>query len=83
MTKSEIVEALRCAADLCSEVRGPNYGGEVGLALRRLGWNHSSLSKDWEDVYGAFRAVRYDPPFAGEDKRHDLLEAAQRIEEGQ
>ena len=71
MTKSEIVEALRCAADLCDEDEFPL-------------WRVSRESIYIDAIYRhVWRVLGGPPRGAADDKRHDLLEAAQRIEEGQ
>lgn len=73
MTKSEIVEALRCAADHIEIDRGP-----LGSACDRLGLSHLLVSDEARRVLG--RGFNYRP---NGKYHHDLLEAAQRIEEGE
>jgi len=73
VTRSAIVEALRCAADLCGIDAGP-----LGLACGRL----CLPAHEVEDV--AILVLGREPAYSPrESYRHDLLEAAQRIEEGQ
>lgn len=78
MTKSEIVEALRCAADLCGSVEFANQS--VVTAALSLGLSTCAMDVAIRSALGhqdwAFRQ-------SAEHKRHDLLEAAQRIEEGE
>lgn len=78
-TTEELVEALRCAADLCLEKYKPlAYEGAAALvdATDALEVSFVIVMDD------ASRALGFDPVgLQGEEKRHALLEAAQRLEE--
>ncbi len=81
VTKSEIVEALRCAADLCSD-RHPSgfrmFGSAVSRASHLTGVPFRAMER---------AAIDVDVDLIGhahaESKRTALLEAAQRIEESE
>ena len=83
MTKSEIVEALRCAADLCKDaVSSGSAVVEVGGAV---------MDGNFDAMVNAARCVGVNiitkpdgvNGLYSEEKRFALLEAAQRIEEEQ
>ncbi len=81
MTKSEIVEALRCAADLCSG-RHPigfrMFGSSVSRASDVTGVPFSHMEQAASDVgVNILSHASYDSKVAA------LLEAAQRIEESE
>jgi alpha-amylase/alpha-mannosidase (GH57 family) len=75
MTKPEIVEALRCAADLCS---GAYWRYSIGDATTWLDVSCTEVADSAVQALG-----RYIAAASEEVKRHDLLEAAQRIEESE
>jgi hypothetical protein len=73
MTKAEIVEALRCAADLCARTDVP-----VFFACRYLDASQTAVTTACRDALGRPRRR-----LSRAAHRHDLLEAAQRIEESE
>lgn len=81
MTKADIVEALRCAASECFRLDETNtfrmWGSSIGRAARHFGCAHHEL-------VDAASGVGVEIVEAGIDaKVAALLEAAQRIEEGE